>query len=338
MLVSHYAEFKDKIVGGIAEAVKNQRKALERKEIDYTTQPDLSADIIHLSFIGPKSIYYSLRASFKPVKLILNVHTTGEDVEKSYKFSSLLSRPFKLYLKFFYSQADLLITPSNYTEELIKREYGLEDEKVKKISNGVDISKLEEYQSLRKESRKKHQVSGKVVFCVGTAFERKGLSDFIETARRLPEIDFIWFGKIYDEKIVSKNTRRSLENAPDNVTFTGYVDDIREAYAAGDIFFYPTFVENQGIPAFESAYCGKPIVMRDIRAFKEDFEDGENCIKGETPEEFAEGIREIIDDDSFRKKLVENVRSVYERHSLDTVGDELLETYKELLDEDEENE
>lgn len=34
----------------------------------------------------------------------------------------------------------------------------------------------------------------KVIICVGLFFERKGITDFIEVARQLPEYQFIWFG------------------------------------------------------------------------------------------------------------------------------------------------
>ncbi len=333
MRVSHYAELADRIVGGIGEAVKNQRKALDIEGVRYTESPDLKADIIHLSVIGPRSFYYALRSRLKDTKLVINVHTTMEDTAGSYKFSHFISKPFKYYLKVFYSQADLLVTPSDYTTELMKENYGVKDENVKTVSNGVDKSKLEDYNSLREESREKHDLGGDVVFCVGNVFERKGLSDFIKTAEKLPELDFVWFGKMYDDKIVSKQTRKQVENAPENVKFTGFVDDIREAFAAGDIFFYPTLVENQGIPAFESCYCQKPMVIRDIKAFDRDFTDEKNCLKGEDAEEFSEEIRRITEDDSLREKISKEARKIYEKHSLETVGAELHETYRELLED-----
>ena len=74
---------------------------------------------------------------------------------------------------------------------------------------------------------------------MGLFFERKGITDFIEVARQLPEYQFIWFGDtpMYS---IPKNIRQLVkEDHPENVIFRSYIkgDVIEGAYAAANLFF-----------------------------------------------------------------------------------------------------
>ena len=71
MKVSHYFEWEEMITGGHKQSVENQRKIMDNKGIEYTTEPDLSADILHLNNMGPKSIYYARKARKKDIPVVI---------------------------------------------------------------------------------------------------------------------------------------------------------------------------------------------------------------------------------------------------------------------------
>ena len=114
-------------------------------------------------------------------------------------------------------------------------------------------------------------------------------------------LTFMWFGRI--RKGVKPETLRVVESAPENVRFTGYVDDIAEAYASGDVFFFPSTVENEGIAILEAAASGKPLLLRDAECYDGRFTHGVNCLKGTTSDEFAEFIQELAADESLYERL-----------------------------------
>jgi glycosyltransferase involved in cell wall biosynthesis len=327
MKISHYLEFEDRVLGGIRESVKNQRTAFERTDLEYVTDVKFSSDIWHLNFVGPISFIFAMIATLIRKPLIINVHTTSEDFKESFRFSGILSYPLYVYLKVFYSMGDKLIVPSDYTASLMKNDYGFTPEKLSVVSNGIETSKFNNFEECREEAREKYDLDGEVFFCVGSVFKRKGVPEFIDVARKFPEKDFVWFGKIFDDKIMDKEMKEAMSSKPGNVTFTGYVDDIREAYAAGDVFFYPTHTENQGIPALEAAYCEKPLILRDIPAFESDFEDGENCLKGDNLEEFYDCIERVSRDEELPSELVDNARDMVENHTLESIGKQLQDAY-----------
>ena len=332
MKVSHYFEWEEMITGGHKQSVENQRTIMEKKGIDYTTEPDLSADILHLNNMGPKSIYYARKARKKDIPVVVHAHQTAEDFRESFAFSNIIARPMKPYLKYAYSLADLIICPSEHNKDVIET---YADAPKKVISNGFDPDMLEGYEDLRDGYLEKYDLEPPVVFMVGHVIKRKGLESFIETARQMPEMDFVWFGflnpsgedGVIDSLLQSRDTKKLVENAPGNCTFTGYIDDIRGAYAAGDIFFFPTRNENEGMALLEAMACGKPPVVRDIETFQW-LEHGENCLKAE--EDFVAVLEQVLQEESM-EKLGKNAEEKSKEFEIDAVADKLEETYRELV-------
>lgn len=330
MKVSHYFEWEETITGGQKASVENQRKILEQKGIDYTSQPDLSADILHLNNMGPKSIYYARKAKNKDISVVIHTHQTAEDFKNSFIFSNILAKPLKPYLKYAYSLGDLLICPSEHNQNIVQN-YTKTSSKV--ISNGFDSEKIEGFEDLRDEYLDKYDLEPPVVFNVGHVIKRKGLETFIETAEEMPELDFVWFGFLNPlgegsaSLLQGRDTKKMIENSPDNCTFTGYIEDIRGGFAAGDIFFFPTHNENEGMALLESMAAGKPPVVRDIKTF-EWLNHGENCLKAK--KNFISEIEKLKDEQE-RKRIGENAEVKSEDFTLDKVGDKLLKTYREIV-------
>lgn len=332
MRISHYFEWEELITGGHKQSVKNQRKILEREGIEYTTEPDLSADILHLNNMGPKSVYYAKKARRKDISILIHAHQTAEDFRESFAFSNILSRPLKPYLKYAYSLGDHVICPSEHNKEVIE-EYTDVDKTV--ISNGFDPEKIEGFEDLREEYLERYDLEPPVVFNVGHVIKRKGLESFIETARQMPELDFVWFGFLnptggegpLDRLLKSRDTEKLVENAPENCTFTGYIEDIRGAYAAGDIFFFPTKNENEGMALLEAMAASKPVVVRDIDTFQW-LTDGEDCLKAE--EDFKSEL-EKLKGPGAREELGKNSKEKSKQFELDNIGQKLTEMYKKLI-------
>ncbi len=329
MKVSHYFEWEEYITGGHAQSVQNQRKIMDRAGIEYTTEPDLDADILHLNNMGPKSVYYAQRAGSEDIPVLIHAHQTAEDFEESFAFSDMLAKPLRPYLEFAYDLGDHLVCPSEHNRAVIE-EYT--DTPTTVISNGFDQEKLDGYEPLREEYLDRYDLDPPVVFMVGHVIPRKGLEAFIGTARELPDLDFVWFGYInptgraIDRILRSRETQQLVDSAPENVTFTGYVEDIRGAFAAGDIFFFPTKNENEGMALLEAMACGKPPVVRDIPTF-EWLEDGTHCLKAS--ERFTPQIEKLRDEE-LRSQLGDRAMEISEQFTLDAVADDLVALYEHL--------
>lgn len=324
MEISHYFEFADVVTGGIRESVKNQRKMLDIAGIEYVTEPRLDASVLHLNLMGPRSIYLARSARRRGTPVVIHTHATAEDFRESFRFSNVLSRPLRRYLEAAYASGDVLVCPSEHNRRRIE---SYTDVETTVISNGVDASKLEGFSTLREEYMGRLGLTPPVVFLVGHVIKRKGLATFVETARRMPDLDFVWFGPL-DLSLKGRSTRKLIEGSPDNCTFTGYVDDVRVAYAVGDVFFFPTHEENEGIALLEAMVAGKPIVVRDIEPFAW-LTDGHDCLKS------AGRFDEVLDrlrDPVLRDRLGSNAARRGEDFSLENVAHRLSSLYEGLLE------
>jgi glycosyltransferase involved in cell wall biosynthesis len=330
MRVSHYFEWGEHITGGHAQSVRNQREILDRAGIEYTTEPTLDADLLHLNNMGPRSVYYAKRARRRGIPVLVHAHQTAEDFRESFALSNLLAKPLRPYLEYAYGHADHLVCPSEYNRAVMER-YGDAPKTV--ISNGFDPDRLAGFEDLRAEYLDRYDLEPPVIFNFGHVIKRKGLESFVETARAMPDLDFAWFGYLnpaggrVDALLKSRDTRRLVDGAPGNCTFTGYIEDPRGGFAAGDVFFFPTKNENEGMALLEAMACGKPPVVRDIGTF-DWLEDGGDCLKVESA--FTAPIERLLDPD-LRREIGENAAETSEAFTLEAVGDELVGLYRRLV-------
>jgi glycosyltransferase involved in cell wall biosynthesis len=332
---------------GIGTSVEHQRAALEPTDIEVVTAPltgdsPVSAvrskltggrfftdvDLVHCNMIGPGTVATVRNAKRQDTPVILHTHVTREDFRDSFRGANVVAPALGKYLKWFYSQADLVLCPSEYTKGVLES-YPV-DAPIRPITNGIDLDRLTSFEQFREKYRERYDIEGMSVFAVGNVFERKGLSTFCQVAEQTP-YDFTWFGTYETGPSASATVRKWTNDPPDNVTFSGWVDDIRGAYAAGDVFVFPARVENQGIVVLEAMACGKACVISDIPPFQEYYEDGHDCLICSSRQEYVEALERLEADPDLRERLGENGKETAREHGLDRVGDQLSDIYRGLV-------
>lgn len=324
LTISHYFEFSEHVTGGIRASVRHQRKMFDRLGLEYTAEPTLDADVFHCNLMGPRSVWYAKRARSREIPVVAHTHVTAEDFGDSFRFTNAIAGPLRPYLAWAYGLADVLVCPSAYNRRLVET---YTDTPTTVVSNGVDREKLAGFESLESEYRERYDLGEPTVFLVGHVIKRKGLETFVELARRMPELAFAWFGPL-DLPLKGRETTRLVDQSPENCTFTGYVDDVRGAFAAGDIFCFPTHEENEGIALLEAMAAGKPVVVRDIETFSW-LEDGEDCLKVSGLDGFETAL-DRLEDPTLRRRLGTNARARSEAFSLSAVAAQYATLYGEV--------
>ena len=162
---------------GIGRALQHQMHALDLAGIPYTTDILGDYDVVHINTYGPRSLLLLHAAKRRGKKVIMHGHSTREDFQNSFIGSNLFAPLFGKYLAHMYKKADFIITPSEYSKQLIQS-YGVKTPIVA-VSNGIDLSKYKKDPKKEEVFRKhfKIQEGQKVVLCAGLYFRRKGIED-----------------------------------------------------------------------------------------------------------------------------------------------------------------
>lgn len=327
MKVCLYLEFDSRIkVSGVKTAFRMHQKALKAAGVTFTTNPNEEFDIFHPYFPGPRSFFIARQARRAGKKVVTHAHVTAEDFRHTYFFSTVAYPLVRFWLTRFYRLGTVVIAPSAYTARLL-RGYGIANP-IKVVSNGVDLAVFKEDTKGREAVRARYHLLQSVVFSVGWVFVRKGVETFSKTAHAFPDHSFVWFGQFTRQKLIPPMLH---EQRAQNLLFTGYVPDIVAAMNAGDVFFFPSYEENQGIVILEAGALGKPIVVRDIPAYDGWLVDGVNCLKGKTDEELRVNLGRVLADAALRARLSHEARRLAESHSLEKIGEELKEVYNSIL-------
>lgn len=331
MKVCLYFEGKDVIkTSGIGRALKHQMAACESVGIDYTLDSDDDYDILHINTVGVTSIPVINKARARGCKVIYHAHSTEEDFRNSFILSNQIAPAFKKLLMNCYSRADLILTPTPYSKKLLEG-YGI-DVEIRDITNGIDLTRFHYDEEKVKAFRKYFSLKDDehVVISVGLYFERKGILDFMEVARKMPHVKFIWFGytPLYS---IPKKIRDAIENPPSNVILPGYIKGtiIEGAYASADCFFFPSYEETEGIVVLEALASAQNVLLRDIPVYDPWLIDEKNCYKGNNIDDFMLKLNRILNHEC--QDLSEEGRKTAQLRSIQEVGIELKKIYEYVL-------
>lgn len=316
---------------GLGKAIKHQMKALDNEKIDYTLDPKDDYDILHINTYFPKSYLFAKNAKKKGKKIVYHAHSTEEDYKDGFIFAKQTSKLFKKWLIKCYSLGDVIVTPTLYSKNLLQGYKGLEDKTIYDVSNGIELEFFKKDKKAGETFRKKYGYTkdDKVILAIGLYIERKGIVDFVELAKRLPQYKFIWFG--YSPlAAATKPVRDAVNTKLDNLIFAGYgqPEQIKGAMNGSDLYLFPTLEETEGIPIIEACACKTDALVRDIPIFEGWLEDGKNVYKAKNIDEFERKIKLL-----FNGKLPSVTKEAYkvaQERDLKKIGKQLKDIYESL--------
>jgi len=280
---------------GVGSAISHQETILKDAGYEVVRHIDPETEAVHLNTVFPDSVIEALIAKLCGKTVIYYGHSTMEDFRNSFKGSNLLAPLFCKWIKLCYSMGDVILTPTEYSRRLLIS-YGIK-KPIVAVSNGIDIRKFVPSIENRKIFRRKYHLSEdkKVILSVGHYIERKGILEFIKMARKMPDIQFLWFGYT-DPKLIPLKIQKAIKAAPTNVFFPGYVppDELRYAYQGSDLFCFMSHEETEGIVVLEALACEIPVLVRDIPVYEDWLKNGVNVYKAEDTNEFICKAEKIL--------------------------------------------
>ena len=164
-----------------------------------------------------------------------------------------------------------VICNSRMVKDDIARRFGVADEKLEVIYNGVDLDvfhpRLRENhgRALREKVLGETQRAGvgetvPVILFVGSGYERKGLPTLLHALSLMSRSDArLWVVGRDKHELLMRKLAQTL-GVDDRVMFLGAQADVKPFYGAADVFALPTLYDPFPNAALEALACGLPIL------------------------------------------------------------------------------
>jgi glycosyltransferase involved in cell wall biosynthesis len=233
------------------------------------------------------------------------------------------------YLRWFHNQAAMTFCPSETNRrELIERGF----RNVRVWPRGVDTARFAPTHHTVAHNGGDDGTGALRLLYVGRLTPEKDLPVLFDAYERLRGN----LGRPLQLTLVGDGAYTGVmrARAPRDVTFAGYLEgqSLSDAYAAADVFVFPSRSETLGNVVLEALASGLPVVGVRDGGTLENVRDGENGILCEpgNPDAFAAGIRRLAEDAPLRKRMARNARAWAEARTWDAAFAPLTGAYEEL--------
>jgi glycosyltransferase involved in cell wall biosynthesis len=237
-------------------------------------------------------------------------------------------RSMETMVKVFYNVSDAVIAVSDKSaEELVQ--VGVNRKKITVMPTGVNpLPKVSPDDVTAFKRSLGIKETDQVMLYVGRIAREKNLEFLFPVLEQVliscPETKLLFVGDNEYRAVVEETARRS--SARNQIIFAGALphDDLGKAYAAGDVFVFPSLTDTQGLVLHEAAGAGLPIVLMD-RGVSQVLVDGENGYLA-TPAvgDFATCVVEILQDADLRREFSRRSYELADEYS------EIIQTRKQV--------
>lgn len=284
-------------------------------------------DVVHVATeftTGWSGLTY---ARGKRVPVISSFHTDLPAYLTGYGFGGLEQAAWS-WLRSFHADARTTLCPSWATLRQLREQEFLGDLRV--WSRGVDAEAFRPAHRSVDVRARLAPGAHHILLYVGRLAPEKRVGVLLEAFAAVRErrpgtaLVIVGDGPVRDELTAA---------APEGVTFTGFLSGIElaRAYAAADVFTFPSDTETFGNVVLEAMASGLPVVAPDRGGVQDSVAPDETGVLVEpgSAEAFAAGILEILDDPVRAARMRVGARSVAEGKSWDGILDEVLDVYAE---------
>ncbi len=222
--------------------------------------------------------------------------------------------------KYALKNARKIIAVSENTKSDLIKLYGANPDKIKVIYHGVNL--------LKSKSQPKNKNSEKYILFIGRLETKKNIHGLIKAFNLLK--------KKYQvpHKLILAGSpgfgydvlKLKIKNLKLEIIETGYIPEKEKMLLLekAEMFVLPSFYEGFGIPILEAQAACCPVITSNISSMPEVAGDGAVLINPNNIEQITEAMYKIINDNEFKKRLIQEGRQNIKRFSWQKCAQETL--------------
>lgn len=117
------------------------------------------------------------------------------------------------------------------------------------------------------------------------------------------------------------------------IRFLGYVpfETLRAFYQSAAVFAFPSLNEGFGLAPLEAMACGTPVVTSNCSSLPEVVGDAAVQVNPDNVFDIARGIREVLEDDALRRRLIEEGKRQVAKFSWAKTAAQVVDVYREAV-------
>ena len=289
--------------------------------------------IIHnLDNLGP----FLIKQNLGHTKTIITIHDIAPvilpeiyNVIMRFNFGSILPKLIE--------NTDSVITISNSTKNDLISRFGVDENKINIIPQGVDDS-IFYPRSSSEDVLKKYKINPNYLMYAGGDDPRKNLKSLIgafdEIVQDIPH-DLVLVGPINKKNLTNivKNQHNS-NILRDRIILPGYVNDkdLPVLYSSASAFVFPSLYEGFGLPPLEAMACGVPVIVSDNSSLKEVVDNAGVLIDDPlNTGEIAGKILDVINERKLPEKFKKRGLKQAKNYSWNNTIRQTVELYNKLI-------
>ena len=237
---------------------------------------------------------------------------------------------FLVMQKFVAKRLNKIIVPSRSSILDIKNEFKVDEAKMERVMNGIDLNVFYPDPKIPKIKQRIVTVASADVPLKGLDYLLKAMAQLVQA---YPDISLSVIGEQkkggHTERLISKLNLNERINFFSNLN----QDDLRKTYCESEIAVVPSLYEGFGFAAIEAMACGIPLVSSSGGALPEVVKDAGIIIPPKNSEEILNSIKLLLSSPDISDNLIDKaLKRVNSKFSWKVIAEKLEKIYQKEIE------